>query len=1526
MSRFTLYINFKEKIVERPLPAENNRNIVFDLSDVVDDCKITFEVFDNVWSVLSDSFNKMTFNDESFISHRLNDGDIIKVQTLGNHNFVIMVYEITDNITEFTKYSIENKTYVRIGKNTNCDISVDSVFISAEHAAMTYDNGKWIYKDSSLNGSYINGSRINGQLELNMFDTIYTVGFKIVFLGDSIALNRKDVAVCNLNNVIESQNKAIHKTEEQLFLRSPRVVEPLFDDIIEIEGPPSPQQQKNQPLLFVVGPSVTMPLPILLSTLINSQLNNSSMSYLGIIASVGASAIVGAGWAVAHYVYNKNTHKKDEDFRISAYKEYILKNEQLIRDKQNYDSSVLVNQYLSSEDIIAKLLKGSNFIWNRNINHEDFLTVRIGTGNVDFSNHINIPKQRFSLYKDKMAELPYMIYEKYKYISDAVVTLSLKNIGIAGILGDSALVNKTVANIIVQTAALHCYTDVKIAAFFDSEEYSEFNWIRWLPHTNSEDAKLRMVACEQSSYQNILYHIDEILRRRAEKIKGNGNEEAFYPHYIVLCTDRDIFDDDGIEKYMPMAEILGFTFILAYKRLDRLPNECENIIQCDNDFTGMYSLSQKRGEADRVNMDHIKTYDIERFARGISKFKVREYATGEIPTAIDYFDMIGIGKLEHWNLVKKYKENRVYEGIRSFVGIGSGGKPMYIDIHEKKYGPHGLVAGTTGSGKSETLQTFIISLALNYHPGEISFILIDYKGGGMAYAFEGMPHVAGMITNLGSDVESGGGIDGNITRRALVSIRSEIKYRQSVFNKYKVNHIDSYIKLYRDGTADEPLPHLIIISDEFAELKKEQPDFIKELVSTARVGRSLGIHLILATQKPGGVVDDEIWSNARFKLCLRVQDKQDSMGMLKRPDAAYLTQTGRAYLQIGNDEIFEQFQTGYSGADYVPREEANSVSESDLFMMNIDGTAAVSSERKNKKAKSDVKQLKAAVDYIIKVCGENKIKNTRALWLPELSEKIYLDEVICRYNILIQGITAVIGVIDDPERQRQYPAVIDLSSCSNILICGTAGIGKTTMLQTMLVSLMNSYSCEQIVYYILDFSSRTLKLFSNSKHCGLAAFSDDKEAVTRLFKFVNAEISRRKNLFNKSNVGSYTEYIRNNNLPLMLVIIDNYYSFNELYQELAEDFSKLTRDCAKYGIQVIITCNNLNDVRYKLRQNFSNILTLVMLEKSDYREAWGVSAEFMPKNTKGRGLILSDGRLLEYQTALPCRGESESDRYAVISEFINKINDRDSSLSSAEKVKIIPVDQSYKEFFDENFNTDFIPIGYNTDDISVYGLKYTETFCYAVSGAEVKSISLVLNNIIYAAKKLGHTICCVKLKSDIKINTENANDICRDKNSVIDMLVALREEFTARSIDKKRFLSENPDGDFAEYLCEKHEKIFVVIDSMNEFLNMIYDSTNTEDMHTVTETYFKNGQGMGIYFIAGFETEIYGQNYFQTACRNFTEYKQGIHLGGRYDKQKLVTVSMPMSQMSKPADFFTGVTNCDGGELKIFIPGGQSKE
>ena len=289
-------------------------------------------------------------------------------------------------------------------------------------------------------------------------------------------------------------------------------------------------------------------------------------------------------------------------------------------------------------------------------------------------------------------------------------------------------------------------------------------------------------------------------------------------------------------------------------------------------------------------------------------------------------------------------------------------------------------------------------------------------------------------------------------------------------------------------------------------------------------------------------------------------------------------------------------------------------------------------------------------------------------------------------------------------------------------------------------------------------------------------------------------------------------------------------------------------------------------------------------------------------------------------------GESESERNAAIAELVNNINARDAQLKAAERIKTIPAEQSYKDFFSENSDNDVLPIGYNTEDISVYGLKYTETFCYAVSEVGTKGISLVLNNIIYAAKNSGHCVCCIKLKSDIKLNIENADKVCRNNEAVCDLLVWLKEKFSERVTDKKAFIADDPDGNFAEFLCRKHSKIFIIIDSMNDFLNMIYDSSNTENMNGFVEACIKNGQGMGIYFIAGFESAVYGQNFYHPACKLFTEYKQGIHLGGRFDKQKIINVNMSMSQLSKPMEHFVGYTNDNGGEYKIIIPHDNDKE
>ena len=276
---------------------------------------------------------------------------------------------------------------------------------------------------------------------------------------------------------------------------------------------------------------------------------------------------------------------------------------------------------------------------------------------------------------------------------------------------------------------------------------------------------------------------------------------------------------------------------------------------------------------------------------------------GTLTKNISLFELLKIIAVDDIDLNARWNTSKVYQSMSAPIGVSKSGV-IFLDLHDKAHGPHGLVAGTTGAGKSEILQTYIMSMATLYHPYEVGFVIIDFKGGGMANQFKDLPHMMGTITN----------IDGKEINRSLKSIKAELKKRQRLFAEVEVNHIDKYIMKFRDGEASIPLPHLILIVDEFAELKAEQPDFMKELISAARIGRSLGVHLILATQKPSGQVDEQIWSNSRFKLCLKVQSQQDSNEVLKSPLAAEIKEPGRAYLQVGNNEIFELFQSAYSGA------------------------------------------------------------------------------------------------------------------------------------------------------------------------------------------------------------------------------------------------------------------------------------------------------------------------------------------------------------------------------------------------------------------------------------------------------------------------------------------------------------------------------------------------------------------------------------------------------------------------------------
>lgn len=1531
MKKQILYFNFEDKIFEYPLPALNNRRHSFDLSAYTSyPCVISFEVWDDIWFIKRTDNYEVAVDGYEYNTIRLDTGLLLHIRLKNQDEiFTVMVLDQSMEITEFRKYSMAGKNEVTIGADPASDIFISEEYVSRKHAVIIRKPDGMYIKDSSKNGTFLNGQRLLSTMKLKCFDEIYILGVKLVCLGDMIAVNHLASVSAGLPEV-DSVTRSFSVgdvVEEQTdidgyFTRAPRNMEPLVESAVEIEAPPSNQKQKQQPLLFILGPSVTMPLPIMLSVLFNMYSNSGGTGismYFGTLISVFASAFVGAMWAIAHQQYNKKEAREAEKFRVQGYKKYISQNEQLLEARHKYNKQLLEQQYLSTAELLRVPEENHALLWNRNVNHKDFLTIRLGKGQIEFPGKIAIPKDRFSLTEDELASLPYELYNKFHYMKDAVSTINLRENKLIGVVGEPDRVMQLAQVIAIQTAALHCYTDVKMAFLYNQHEREQAEWMKWLPHTFSSDKKVRYMAADGYSYQNVLFELTGELRNREEKMEKDGGNAQLLPHFIVFSTEKEILEKEAIYSYMINSRDYGFTFILLYGEMDRLPNECTRIIQCDDSYTGVFALNKNKNATNEIIFDTVRTFEAEQFARKLSGIYVNENSGGEIPTMIDFMEMMQIGCAEQWDLIKHYKENRAYESIRALVGLTHGNKPMYLDIHEKKHGPHGLVAGTTGSGKSETIMTLILSLAMNYHPDEVAFVLIDYKGGGMAAPFIGMPHTAGTITNIGNSDETES-IDVNQTRRALISIKSEIRRRQKIFNKYKVNHIDSYIRLYRDEQAEEPVPHLIIISDEFAELKKEQPEFIKELVSAARVGRSLGIHLILATQKPAGVVDDEIWSNSRFKICLRVQDKQDSIGMLKRPEAAALTGTGRAYLQIGNDEIFEMFQSGYAGAAYEPKEEIELSQHNEVSMIGLDGGHLVTPRKKKNQGASS--QLDACIHYISRMAEENNIHPAKPLWMPPLPEMLYLEEVEEKYPLPEEGICAVYGLVDQPELQKQYPATIDFMSTASLLIIGNIGMGKTTLLQTILFSLATRYSTEDVTIYCMDFSSRTFKIFNRLPHCGGVAFPEEDEAVRRMISLISEMMDERRHTFEEAGVGSYREYRTINRIPLILLCIDNYAMFKELYDE--ERLTLLLREGSKYGIQVVVTANGVNDLNYRIRQNFSDIIPLYLGEKGKYLDAFGVTPEFLPGNYKGRGLLRADS-VVEFQTALAVHAENEVERNRMIVERFNRMAEEDGNVS-VKRVRTIPKEESYENFALKPEFTDCIPLGYNVADVKPEGISFEDFFCYTVCATTTKSVRAFSENLLYACERLN--IETVQVSAERR---EGAGQVyLGEYEAIVEFEKSLKQEFAARSLFAKEQCVGLTEKEKLAKVTEHFGRKVVLIESLADFAETLYENYGDKEKPApLMEFLLKNGQGLGIYFFSFVENGKWGAYAEYAVYKIFTGYRKGICFGGKLDQQKILDfdlLELPLRKLMKPTDYNVGSFVQDNKLKQIYMPLKGGKE
>lgn len=950
---------FKEFVLPYGKDREQTLCIRRDVFGLPSNLTLNLENDDGLWYFSELAQGKMTRNGSPYAREPLQDGDYLTYRRKNEVHLAILVRAEGEELVSYTKYRLLTAE-LSIGTAADCALCYSfqnsgNQYITRHHAQIAVGSQGLTLTDKSANGVFVNDIRVHGSVHLAFGDRIDIWGLSMMALGNILAIRPNDNLTVDAGRLAEADlpEQALQDSvpEKIRYHRSPRKIGKLVTGKIEIEAPPAPQKEEEMPLLLTIGPALSMALPMVAGSVlavIGSSMGGVYM-YTGIVTSV-LSAVVGAVWAIVNVTYSRKNRKEKEKLRFAAYSDYLIRLTEKIQADYQHNRQVLLAAYPTAEQCLQDGYREQH-LWERNGFHSDFLCYRLGLGNLPFQKEIHIPAEKFDMVQDSLKEKPRMIQENFQTLHQVPVCVDLRQEHLVGLVGgpDLAGARSILQNLVAQIAVQNCYTDVKLVFLYredQGDDPAKWEYCRWLPHVWSEDHKTRFVASGKNEATDVLYEIAGVLRARNEQRRAGTDGRSLYkPWYIVVLEDSSILENEPAAKYLlDPKQDLGVTTLFLADRAEDLPNACECVIRWDRQYAGIYHTRAAEMESGRVQMETVPSMALERLARYLCNVEVNEVELGgEIPNSVTFFAMYGVDRPEELNAAERWKHNRTYENMRALIGQKSGGQPCYLDAHEKYHGPHGLVAGTTGSGKSETLQTYILSLALNFSPYDVAFFLIDYKGGGMANMFRKLPHTLGTISNL----------SGSQIQRAMVSIKSENLRRQRIFNEHDVNNINAYTELFKNGEAGVPLPHLFIVIDEFAELKREEPEFMRELISVAQVGRSLGVHLILATQKPNGTVDENIASNAKFRLCLRVQDRQDSMDMLHKPDAAYLTQAGRGYLQVGSDEVFELFQSGWSGAGY----DAETAGSKQVLarMLTASGKTAVLGSYAKRKLKENVR-------------------------------------------------------------------------------------------------------------------------------------------------------------------------------------------------------------------------------------------------------------------------------------------------------------------------------------------------------------------------------------------------------------------------------------------------------------------------------------------------------------------------------------------------------------------------------------------
>jgi DNA segregation ATPase FtsK/SpoIIIE, S-DNA-T family len=876
-------------------------------------------------------------------------------------------------------------------------------------------------------------------------------------------------------------------------------------------------------------------------------------------------------------------------------------------------------------DLLQRAERRAIDLWARGRGAPDFLRLRIGLGTSQTGYAVELDRGG----DDDLRDEAVAAIEGLTALDEVPVTIDLAELGVAGVHGRDAAVDGLVASLLVQAACLHSPDDLTIVAAI--EPGRPFGWLKWLPHLRSVASPVNgphLAHDAESADRLIAAVLDVVTFRHGDRAGVSVSREVpQWPRVLVVLDISIGADPADVARLLDLGPSAGVSVLCLANRPADVPHQANAVLAVANETGGVVTGALWSVDPDVAPVDVVVERLTERLAdrAGRALAPVRDASTASlatsIPRSVDLLDVIGHdtatagGITARWTAADRY-------ALEFPIGAGAAGD-LTIDLVQD--GPHALIGGTSGAGKSELLQSMVASLASRYPSTQLNFLFVDYKGGASSKVFERLPHTVGYVTNLGAD----------LAIRALTSLRAELNHRMALME----GRAKDLAEMREVAPAEAP-PSLVIVVDEFATLVKEVPEFVAGVIDIAQRGRSLGIHLVLATQRPSGAVNENILANTNLRISLRMLDRSESSAVIGSPEAADIPVPlrGRAFARLGARQPIP-FQSAYSGAPLVTaaverpvlvgafdRPHANPTRAAGSMWPAVQVAAAPIAGAQT--------HLDAVIDAIVAADEQLQLPLPRRPWCDALADVVELERVVddprCAAARRHPGRFVVAGLLDAPERQEQMPLLVDLEDGGGWLVFGSGGSGKTTVLRTVAASLHATAGVESVATVCFDFASRGLAGLRTLPSVIDVATGDDLEAVTRHLVTLDRELVRRRDLLARANAEHLTAYNESHApLPRIVVLIDGIGamfdaisdtgSFLSGAESWADRLSRIVVDGRQVGIHTVMTADRRNAVPSRLHAAIGNRLVLRHADESAYADH-GIGP------TVARSLDLAPGR------------------------------------------------------------------------------------------------------------------------------------------------------------------------------------------------------------------------------------------------------------------------------------------------------------